>query len=156
MRSVRVPSSGTSAASTVADSSTSPTASAGRAKSSARQSALPVLLRIASLPHVGLLLRKAPGHQVLLARPQRVEQPLRLAAVDRLVVGSPLRPLLLRVAGRLLRRGLTLRLRLLLRVALLLLRRSRILWPLLLLRRIALLRIGLLLAALLPRLVLFR
>src|SRR5437660_6319706 len=81
MRSVRVPSRATSLASAVADSSTSPAASAGSAMRRASWSALPVLFGITSLPHIRLLLGESPGLQILFAGAQRVQQSLRLAAI---------------------------------------------------------------------------
>src|ERR1700737_1710140 len=87
-RSCSVPSSAPSAAAVVADSSTSAAAIAGADIRSARQSALPVLLGITSLPHVGLLLGESPGLQILLARAQGVEQPLGLAAIQGLLAAG--------------------------------------------------------------------
>src|SRR5882672_6164743 len=153
-----VPSSATSVASVVADSSTSAAPNAGTANRSARQSALPVLLGITSLPHLGLLLGESPGLQILLARAQGVEQPLCLGPIQGFLAarfgGGRLR-LLLQVLLLLLR-CMALGIVLLLRVRLLAGRcflRSRLL---LLPGSIALLRLGLLLGALLPRLVLAR
>src|SRR6266850_2353011 len=157
-RSNSVPSSATSVASVVADNSTSAAATAEAANKSARQSALPVLLGITSLPHLGLLLGESPGLQILLARAQGVEQPLCLGPIQGFLAarfgGGRLR-LLLQVLLLLLR-CMALGIVLLLRVRLLAGRcflRSRLL---LLPRSIALLRLGLLLGALLPRLVLAR
>src|SRR5882672_9219070 len=87
-RSSSVPSSATSAASAVADSSTSAAAIAGAARRSARQIALPVLLGITSLPHLGLLLGESPGLQILLARAQGVEQPLGLGPIQGLLAAG--------------------------------------------------------------------
>src|SRR3954466_6384525 len=127
MRSRSVLSIATWSASALAESSTS-AAAAGSASASARRSALPVLLGITALPLLRLLPGKAPGLQVLLVGPERVEQPLRLRAVHRLLGGLGLflvvgaRSLLL--AGLLLRGLLLLLLllvpRLLLRVRFLL------------------------------------
>src|ERR1700730_15884943 len=158
-RSCNVPSSATSAASVVADSSTSAAAIAGADIRSARQSALPVLLGITSLPHLGLLLGESPGLQILLARAQGVEQPLGLGPIQGLLAagfgGGCLR-LLFGIVLLLLLRCMALGIVLLLRVRLLAgssFLRSRLL---LLPRSISLLRLGLLLSALLPRLVLAR
>src|SRR5207248_6550515 len=74
------------------------------------------LLGITSFPRFCLLLREPPDLEVLFARPQGVEQPLRFAAVHRLVLGCPVRA------------GLRLRLRLGLLFALLL---RRVVLPLL-------------------------
>src|SRR2546426_801713 len=132
MRSKSVPSSGTSEASVLADTSTSPAAWAGSERHSARPSALPILLGFTSLPQVGLLLGEPPDLKILLARPQGVQQALRLGPVHGLVAARlrlGLLPLLVRVLrigllgiGRigLLRRLLLLRLRGLLRRRLLL------------------------------------
>src|SRR5882724_4883986 len=116
-RSRSTPSRATSAASTVADSSTSAAAIAGADIRTARQSALPVLLGITSLPHLGLLLGESPGLQVLLARAQGVEQPLGFGPVQGLLAarfgGGSLR-LLLGILPLLLRRmalGIVLQLR---------------------------------------------
>src|SRR5881394_3742572 len=142
-----VPSSATSVASVVADSSTSAAPTAGTANRSARQSALPVLLGITSLPHLGLLLGESPGLQILLARAQRVEQPLGLGPIQRFLAA--------RFGGGCLRLLLGI-LSLLLRFRLLagrcFLGRGWLLFP----RGIALVRLGLLLRALLPRLFLAR
>src|SRR2546428_738736 len=148
MRSVRVPSRATSLASAVADSSTSPAASAGSAIRSASRSALPVLLEITSLPHIRLLLGESPSLQILFAGAQRVQQSLRLAAIHGFLVRRLARPRL-RLALALLLGG---RILALLRLALLLLASSGILRRRLLplARRIAFLRLGLLLSAL-PR-----
>src|SRR3954468_15397328 len=146
MRSISVPSSATSVPSVLADSSTSPAASAGRERQRARPIALPVLVQVTSLPQVGLLLRESPDLQILLARAQRVQQTLRLGAVHRLLRAGAavgLRPRLLLLAGR----GLLLLRRILpglLPLTLRLLGRGR----LLLVFRLALLRLGLLLALL--------
>src|SRR2546423_310599 len=154
MRSVRVPSRATSLASAVADSSTSPAASAGSAIRSASRSALPVLLEITSLPHIRLLLGESPGLQILFAGAQRVQQSLRLAAIHGFLVRRLARPRL-RLALALLLGG---RILALLRLALLLLASSGILRRRLLplARRIAFLRLGLLLSALPRELVRFR
>src|SRR3981189_2390691 len=88
MRSSSVPSSATSVASVVADSSTSAAAIAGAEIRSARQSALPVFLGITSLPHLGLLLGEPPGLQILLARAQGVEQPLGLGPIQGLLAAG--------------------------------------------------------------------
>src|SRR3981189_1166997 len=88
MRSSSVPSSATSAASVVAESSTSAAAIAGADIRSARQSALPVLLGITSLPHLGLLLGESPGLQFLLARARGVEQPLGLGPIQGLLAAG--------------------------------------------------------------------
>src|SRR5437870_6465114 len=154
MRSVRVPSRATSLASAVADSSTSPAASAGSAIRSASRSALPVLLEITSLPHIRLLLGESPGLQILFAGAQRVQQSLRLAAIHGFLVRRLARPRL-RLALALL---LGSRILALLRLALLLLAISVILRLRLLplARRIAFLRLGLLLSALPRELVRFR
>src|SRR4051795_11675700 len=87
MRSVSVSSAAISVASVLAWKSTSAAACAGSASASARasQSALPVLVEVTSF-HRGLLLRKSPRLEILLARPQRVQQTLRLAAVHRLLI----------------------------------------------------------------------
>src|SRR6267143_650996 len=157
-RSSSVPSSATSAASTVADSSTSAAAIAGAARRSARQIALPVLLGITSLPHLGLLLGESPCLQILLARAQGVEQPLGLGPIQGLIAagfGGRCLRLLLGILPLVLR-CMALGIVFLLRVRLLAGRcylRSRLL---LLPGSIALLRLGLLLRALLPRLVLAR
>src|SRR5260370_26124132 len=79
-----VPSSATWSLSAVADSSTSPAAKAGNARSNNR---LPVLLHLTAPRLLSLLLGEPPGLQILLARPQRVQQSLRLAAVDGLLLG---------------------------------------------------------------------
>src|SRR5882762_709608 len=139
-RSSSVPSSATSAASTVADNSTSAAAIAGAARRSARQIALPVLLGITSLPHLGLLLGESPCLQILLARAQGVEQPLGLGPIQGLLAAG--------FGGRCLR--------LLLGILPLLPRCMALGIVLLLPGSIALLRLGLLLRALLPRLVLAR
>src|SRR5256885_293955 len=154
MRSVRVPSRATSLASAVADSSTSPAASAGSAIRSASRSALPVLLEITSLPHIRLLLGESPSLQILFAGAQRVQQSLRLAAIHGFLVRRLARPRL-RLALALLLGG---RILALLRLALLLLASSGILRRRLLplARRIAFLRLGLLLSALPRELVRFR
>src|SRR6267378_471198 len=125
-RSSSVPSSATSAASTVADNSTSAAAIAGAARRSARQIALPVLLGITSLPHLGLLLGESPCLQLLLG----------------------ILPLLLRCMAL----GIVLLLRVRLLAGRCFLRSRLLLLP----GSIALLRLGLLLRALLPRLVLAR
>src|SRR5882762_1208240 len=141
-RSSSVPSSATSVASVVADSSTSAAAIAGADIRSARQSALPVLLGITSLPHLGLLLGESPGLQILLARAQGIEQPLGLGPIQGLLaagLGGGCLRLLLWILLRLLAGRCFLRSRLLL-------------FP----GSIAFLRLGLLLRALLPRLVLAR
>src|SRR6266849_5797065 len=78
-----VPSSATSPASARADTCTSSAASAAEATSRAA-SALPIFLDIRP-PLLGLLLPEPPDLEVLLARPQRVEQPLRLAPIHRTV-----------------------------------------------------------------------
>src|SRR6267378_4369692 len=151
-RSSSVPSSATSVASVVADSSTSAAAIAGADIRSARQSALPVLLGITSLPHLGLLLGESPGLQILLARAQGIEQPLGLGPIQGLLAagfGGRCLRLLLGILPLLLR-CMALGIVLLLRVRLLAGRcflRSRLL---LLPGSIALLRLGLLLRALLP------
>src|SRR6266478_4882960 len=87
-RSSSVPSSATSAASVVADSSTSAAAIAGADIRSARQSALPVLLGITSLPQLGLLLGESPGLQNLLARAHGVDQPLGVGPIHGLVAAG--------------------------------------------------------------------
>src|SRR5882724_1721071 len=157
-RSRSTPSRATSAASTVADSSTSAAAIAGADIRTARQSALPILLGITSLPHLGLLLGESPGLQILLARAQGVEQPLGFGPVQGLLAarfgGGSLR-LLLGILPLLLRRtalGIVLLLRIRLLAGRCFLRRRLLLLP----GGIALLRLGLLLRALLPRLVLAR
>src|SRR5882672_5388885 len=157
-RSSSVPSSATSAASAVADSSTSAAAIAGAARRSARQIALPVLLGITSLPHLGLLLGESPCLQILLARAEGVEQPLGLGPIQGLLAagfGGRCLRLLLGILPLLLR-CMALGIVLLLWVRLLagrcFLRNRLLLLP----GSIALLRLGLLLRALLPRLVLAR
>src|SRR5439155_10992829 len=153
-----VPSSATSVASVVADSSTSAAPTAGTANRSARQSALPVLLGITSLPHLGLLLGESPGLQILLARAQRVEQPLGLGPIQRFLAarfgGGCLRLLLgiLSLLLRCLALGIVLLLRFRLLAGRCFLGRGWLLFP----RGIALVRLGLLLRALLPRLFLAR
>src|SRR5438094_5876884 len=144
----RVPSSATSSASVRADTCTSSAAAAAKATRRAN-SALPVLLDIRP-PLLRLLLPESPDLQVLLSRAQRVEQPLRLAAIHRTVPGRLqffLLPRLVRLRLRRLTR--------LLRVASLLL---PLVFPLLVLPGLLLLtlalRVGtlLLLRGVLPRL----
>src|SRR5882724_1027351 len=119
MRSVSVSSAAISVASVLASKSTSAAACAGNASASASQSALPVLVEVTSF-HRGLLLREPPRLEILLARPQRVQQTLRLAAVHRLLIptfrlsGLLLLVFVLLPRGLLLARGILLRLLLLL------------------------------------------
>src|SRR5439155_18428727 len=144
-----VPSSATSSASVRADTCTSSAAAAAKATSRAN-SALPVLLDIRP-PLLRLLLPESPDLQVLLSRAQRVEQPLRLAAIHRTVPGR----LQFFLLPRLVRLRLLRRLTRLLRIASLLL---PLVFPLLvlpgLLLRALALRVGtlLLLRGVLPRL----
>src|SRR5215470_3394555 len=79
----KVPSSGTSSTSVRAETCTSSAARAAEATSRAAI-ALPVLLDIGP-PLLRPLLAESPDLQVLLARPQRVEEPLRLAPIHRTV-----------------------------------------------------------------------
>src|SRR6267142_2104680 len=144
-----VPSSATSSASARADTCTSSAASAAEATSTAA-SALPILLDIRP-PLLGLLLPEPPDLKVLLARPQRVEQPLRLAPIHRTVS----RRLQFFLLARLVRSGLLLRLtRLLLLSSLLLLSvlRAFLVLPGLVLLLLLFLRTLLLLLVVLPRL----
>src|SRR4051812_42204187 len=104
-----VPSSATSSASVRADTCTSSAATAAKATNRAN-TALPVLLDIRP-PLLGLLLPESPDLQVLLSRPQCVEQPLRLAPIHRTVPGRLQFFLLSRLVGLRLLRRLTLLLR---------------------------------------------
>src|SRR5713101_1102505 len=110
-----VPSSATSSASARADTCTSSAASTAEATSKAA-SALPILLDIRP-PLLGLLLPEPPDLEILLSRPQRVEEPLGLAPIH----GTVSRRLQFFLLARLVRLGLLLRLTFLL-VLLLLLR----------------------------------
>src|SRR5216683_1568096 len=103
-----VPSSATSSASARADTCTSSAASTAEATSKAA-SALPILLDIRP-PLLGLLLPEPPDLEILLSRPQRVEEPLGLAPIHRTVS----RRLQFFLLARLARLGLLLRLTLLL------------------------------------------
>src|SRR6266849_1009179 len=103
-----VPSSATSSASARADTCTSSAASTAEATSKAA-SALPILLDIRP-PLLGLLLPEPPDLEILLSRPQRVEEPLGLAPIH----GTVSRRLQFFLLARLVRLGLLLRLTLLL------------------------------------------
>src|SRR5467141_1077006 len=106
-----VPSSATSSPSVRADTCTSSAAAAAKAASKAN-SALPILLDIRP-PLLRLLLPETPHLEILLPRPQRIEQALGLAAIHRTVPGR----LQFFLLSRLVRLGLLRRLALLLRIA---------------------------------------